>query len=1504
LKPQHRSADGEGSALEDDDAEDEEEEEEEEEEGEEEIDLADAQTEQLPLPFQALQPSASNAGFDVCSGATEQSQAINAAESALPDPPAAAGFNLQEALERCAVLRVACMSHYKLNRELQLPKDTVRDNRVLAMFLQYTIACDAADADWNPVWSLQDSSTSPIQRSDRHESLVSDASAICHDLGSGNQAPVPSRTDVVGSAANIWNEMTPPDSEGTSDSDEWKRLCEEALKPLRTPPKDVLRPQDINTFTVRLCSLWFSERKGSASNRVLEMIKGSEEVFEHPGPHSEDVTSMLASLAFHMYLVQTSYGVRRPATSADCLQLIGMGKASAFLRAHISSSRQPERFFEGLALLELCGVDTIQLLSDWLDSMRARRGPSIYPPVLKPVLLVDKKASTTSSPKKCQPEDITPVSHMYDVLLLYSLTRSQRPGYTPLQRTKAHVKWLAGLESVEPDELDAPPAAAAAAGPGSAALMWRSPREKRRRSPSASNSPRLRAPNASNLETPTAEEESDSDHAGTDAPNRRSGATGSRAGRRPAKKGRHSESGSQPMFDTESSAASDIGEVAAAAAAGYGGAAAAVNRTQLHAHIGAELLQGRDIQVLCLVDPLPSLLLLQESFLQRLYGLPTAPPRAPVCYFVDEDSRELQKHLHPWLSMNKVDAALKPTALTIQQAAIVNLPMTATGPQEAKQLLIEQSARAMSIDTSGLRVYVTPQGSPADMHRLLLSMHDMYSAQCHSQSADHPSGSSGFEFEADTMSMKQVALRKRIGYFKDFNARSFNKRNGSLLPDLDNKLASLRLLDPGQLQLDLTRTLPAARPGQLVYARLFYQKMLAHVAPGGDGAESAVTAATRAELPALYYPAQLAHRRCLLRLFSMPFEGVSSLYGYFKHVPLTHFNGHWEQLGLAFVHHQFSGVSEWVLVEPRHAPKLEKLAAEIYELYYLHGLPPEPNTAQQRNRAAKDHSQLGTEDPKLSRARMCSILGLALLHAGALYLPPELLRRQAIPYQKVELRAGHVLAAGGNWFHFGISSSAQPTLSIATNHATDEWLSHGGGLDFIEKFITFVQEMQSVVEEHRIEKLQSATASPVYSGLVGAPLPPVDQVLHRALERCPLNATCGLLRHLIVELGRLQRGKPTVCDYPTLFPLNAPSPQPPTIEQAEQLQPVQAVQQRCQVLLDRLHECRNFVKRFGSASSLCCCDEASVEHRWAEDEELIGAPLDTVAVPQSGADAAAAAATVADAAATSAPAAQVSCSTGVCPMDISDPESEFRKQQQSNENPASSAAPAAAAATAAGAADNSSALNVQDRAALHAFMRSSGFAQLGQAPQLSPQDCYNKRGFAFFPRGLDDESAAASLATDMHKSLDELRRVHFRQELGNKGSCQIFLDAPEDKETQSKIKKAHMTLTPQSPWTSEAASASASAAAAAAAPGRQRNGRGKGKKKNDKQALAAAPSSSLRARFENLAREQATASGMVPEDEVNKWRMFNAKVCDSPRCKRADRRADQHPIPEFSLRRG
>jgi len=137
-----------------------------------------------------------------------------------------------------------------------------------------------------------------------------------------------------------------------------------------------------------------------------------------------------------------------------------------------------------------------------------------------------------------------------------------------------------------------------------------------------------------------------------------------------------------------------------------------------------------------------------------------------------------------------------------------------------------------------------------------------------------------------------------------------------------------------------------------------------------------------------------------------------------------------------FVHHQLEGETSWIVIPYRELSKLYDLAAEMYGLLY------------------------GVTADSEAKAEECALMGRALLYSKQLFPPLSLLQKQNIHFHTITLRAGQVLTAGGCDAHFGFSTCAGQTVSVATNTATSRWLQHG--LPFVRDHFQWLLQLEQL----------------------------------------------------------------------------------------------------------------------------------------------------------------------------------------------------------------------------------------------------------------------------------------------------------------------------------------------------------------------------------------------------------------------------------------------------------
>jgi hypothetical protein len=291
----------------------------------------------------------------------------------------------------------------------------------------------------------------------------------------------------------------------------------------------------------------------------------------------------------------------------------------------------------------------------------------------------------------------------------------------------------------------------------------------------------------------------------------------------------------------------------------------------------------------------------------------------------------------------------------------------------------------------------------------------------------------------------------------------------------------------------------------------------------GESDDSDVSKAGRFILHSLYPHESVLQRTRLDNLSHIPFEGVQSSYVYIKE-NFQFFNLHIEQMLFSFNHHQLEGESLWIIVPFDQLDKLYEVGAELYEKLYK---------------------------PKgLSEAQLLT-LGRALVLSKQIFLSPNLLRRHKIRFTEKRLRAGEILSAHGGCAHFGFSTTSGKTISVASNSCTDQWLKQG--LEYLIDHFKFVEELRQLwciqrtpsYPKGRKRAPRSRKGKTVPSFFLGKPprvqyrdqLKDVYQLLHKAVNNCPLIFVCAFLRGLYADLCLLLQvdgRERAVCSYPNV----------------------------------------------------------------------------------------------------------------------------------------------------------------------------------------------------------------------------------------------------------------------------------------------------------------------------------------------------------------------------------
>ena len=184
-------------------------------------------------------------------------------------------------------------------------------------------------------------------------------------------------------------------------------------------------PISVSSLTAAVCSAFFAGVSSGTLKRALNpsVVEVFKLATEHAQRLSEECVSQLAVLAYHVLLVQTKYGVELAATPDPqaCKQLIGMKEACTMLLAHDTRSRQPERFLEGLCVLELCGHSTSGLLFHWHERMRSDVTAPCYPAVLQQALhLPRRQKAPKAADSLINAAGLADVIHWRIVLFMYA----------------------------------------------------------------------------------------------------------------------------------------------------------------------------------------------------------------------------------------------------------------------------------------------------------------------------------------------------------------------------------------------------------------------------------------------------------------------------------------------------------------------------------------------------------------------------------------------------------------------------------------------------------------------------------------------------------------------------------------------------------------------------------------------------------------------------------------------------------------------------------------------------------------------------------------------------------------------------------------------------------------------------------------------------------------------------------------------------------------------------
>ena len=305
----------------------------------------------------------------------------------------------------------------------------------------------------------------------------------------------------------------------------------------------------------------------------------------------------------------------------------------------------------------------------------------------------------------------------------------------------------------------------------------------------------------------------------------------------------------------------------------------------------------------------------------------------------------------------------------------------------------------------------------------------------------------------------------------------------------------------------------------------------------------------------LYLNELQLHRRSLVSLSFVDFDGVKKYYLYLK-LGFQFFNLHIEQMIFSFIHHQLRGESVWFLIPFSQLDKLYQLAAKVYcKIYHVDWA---TLSAQHRTTAGK------------------------LLVYGKQWWPaPSSLKQAGITFHTVRLKAGQILTADGDYAHFGFSSGAGETISVAANTATDRWLERG--LPFLIGFFSWVGELKKFVALQAQPNQPPQPSEPSIHKLKS-----LRDLAAKSLNLCPSNFACSFMRGLRADLKRLAseqgNGQGALCDYPNL---TRPDPMNPEGEKVVDQELALKYANQCKQIIQLIHQHRTYLKEMDESNNQC-----------------------------------------------------------------------------------------------------------------------------------------------------------------------------------------------------------------------------------------------------------------------------------------------------------------------------
>jgi hypothetical protein len=209
-------------------------------------------------------------------------------------------------------------------------------------------------------------------------------------------------------------------------------------------------------------------------------------------------------------------------------------------------------------------------------------------------------------------------------------------------------------------------------------------------------------------------------------------------------------------------------------------------------------------------------------------------------------------------------------------------------------------------------------------------------------------------------------------------------------------------------------------------------------------------------------------------------DGMDSSYLYIKR-GFQFFGLHVEQLSLPYVHHQLFGQSHWIIIPHRERDKLVGVIREMAQRLCV----------------------------KKKKVTVQPLHARLLLHASRRFMPPiALLEKHSVQRYEVTLEAGQMLIAHGGFAHYGFSTCAGETVSVARNLFTANFLIDGG-LQFVMLFYTDILQLS---KEAVITSDDGRTFCWSHD-VIGW------EDLCQALNRCPQGYTCAVLRGLAENIS-------------------------------------------------------------------------------------------------------------------------------------------------------------------------------------------------------------------------------------------------------------------------------------------------------------------------------------------------------------------------------------------------